>query len=87
MESWLLPCGAPGVSLLTVWCLPVPRLRGALDSAVPLPPGRNGLGARRGVLSTFRALSLGRLVAPRIHAQRIAQSDPYDSRNRLPTQK
>ena len=32
-------------------------------SAVPLPPGRNGLGARRmAVLSTFRALSLGRHV-------------------------
>ena len=30
-------------------------------SAVPLPPGRNGLGARRrAVLSTFRALSLSR---------------------------
>jgi len=32
-------------------------------SAVPLPPGHNGLGARRmAVLSTFRALSLGRHV-------------------------
>ena len=32
-------------------------------STVPLPPGRNGLGARRiAVLSTFRVLSLGRHV-------------------------
>jgi hypothetical protein len=64
MESLLHPCGATGVSLLTVWCLLGATPRGQpWTSAVPLPPGRNGLGARRrAVLSTFRALSLGRLV-------------------------
>jgi hypothetical protein len=64
MESLLLPCGATGVSLLTVWCLLGATPRGQpWTSAVPLPPGRNGLGARRrAVLSTFRALSLGRHV-------------------------
>src|SRR5262249_23361412 len=46
------------------WCLLGATPRGPpWTSAVPLPPGRNGLGARRrAVLSTFCALSLGRLV-------------------------
>ena len=52
------------MSLLAVWCLSGATPRGQpWTSAVPLPPGRNGLGARRmAVLSTFRALSLGRYV-------------------------
>jgi hypothetical protein len=64
MRSFLLPCAATGVSLLAVWCLIGATPRGQpWSSAVPLPLGRNGLGARRrAVLSTFRALSLGRLV-------------------------
>ena len=47
-----------------MWCLLGATPRGQpWTSAVPLPPGRHGLGARRmAVLSTFRALSLGRHV-------------------------
>ena len=64
IESLLLPCVATGVSLRAVWGLLGATPRGQpWTSAVPLPPGRNGLGAwRMAVLSTFRALSLGRHV-------------------------
>jgi hypothetical protein len=64
MESFLLPCGATGVSLLAVWCLIGATPRGQpWTSAVTLPQGRNGLSARRmAVLSTFRELSLCRRV-------------------------
>lgn len=48
MESFLLPCVATGVSLLAVWCLSGATPRGQpWTSAVTLPPGRNGLSARR----------------------------------------
>src|SRR5262249_48061700 len=64
MESFLLPCGAAGVSLLAVWCLRGATPRGQpWTSAGTLPPGRNGLSVRRrAVLSTFRAPALGRHV-------------------------
>src|SRR5215813_13706251 len=53
-----------GVVAPTVWCLRGATPRGQpWTSAVPLSPGRHGLGARRmAVLSTFRALALGRHV-------------------------
>jgi len=64
MESFRLPCGATGVSLLAVWCLSGATPQGhPWTSAAPLPPGRNGLRARRmAVLSTLRTPSLGRHV-------------------------
>src|SRR5215475_2734655 len=64
MESFLRPCVATGMSPLAVSCLSGATPRGQpWTSAVPLPPGRNGLIARRmAVLSTFREPSLCRHV-------------------------
>jgi hypothetical protein len=64
MESFLLPCGATGVSLLAVWCLSGATPRGQpWTSTGTLPPGRNGLSVRRrAVLSTFREPALCRHV-------------------------
>jgi hypothetical protein len=58
------PVCATGLSQIAIGGLLGATPRGhPWTSAVPLPPGRNGLGARRmAVLSTFRALSLGRHV-------------------------
>ena len=48
MRLFLLPCAATGVSLLAVWCLSGATPRGQpWPSAVPFPPGRHGLSARR----------------------------------------
>jgi hypothetical protein len=62
MASFLLPCAATGVFLRAVWCLSGATPRGQpWTSAVPLPPGRNRLSARRmAVLSTLRVPSLCR---------------------------
>ena len=58
------PVCATGLSQIAIGGLLGATPRGQpWTSAVPLQPGRNGLGARRmAVLSTFRALSLGRHV-------------------------
>ena len=64
MGSLLLPCAAPGVSRLAVWCLSgaTPR-RQPWTLAVTLPQGCDGLRARRMAgLWTFRELSLCRHV-------------------------
>src|SRR2546429_4649935 len=62
MGSFLLPCTATGVSLLAVWCLIGATPRGQpWTPAVTLPPGCDGLRARRmAVVWTFREPSLGR---------------------------
>ena len=64
MGSFLLPCTAPGVSLLAVWCLSGATPRGqSWTPAVTLPQGRDGLSARRmAVWWTFREPSLCRQV-------------------------
>ena len=64
MGSFLLPCTAPGVSLLAVWCLSGATPRGqSWTPAVTLPQGRDGLSARRmAVWWTFREPSLCRHV-------------------------
>jgi hypothetical protein len=64
MGSFLLPCAATGVSLLTVWCLIGATLRGQpWTTAVTLPQGHDGLSARQmAVLWTFREPSLCRHV-------------------------
>jgi hypothetical protein len=64
MASLLLPCVATGVPLSAIGCLFGATPRGQpWPSAVPFPPGRNGLSARRMAgLSTFRTLSLCRHV-------------------------
>jgi hypothetical protein len=64
MGLFLLPCAASGVSLLTVGGRSGATPRGQpWTSAVTLPPGRNGLNARRmAVLYTFCEASLCRHV-------------------------
>jgi hypothetical protein len=64
MGSFRLPCAAPGVSLLAVWCLSGATPRGQpWTPAVTLPQGCDGLSARRmAVLWTFREPSLCRHV-------------------------
>jgi hypothetical protein len=62
--SFLLPCAAPGVSLLAVWCLSGATPRGQpWTPTVTLPHGCNGLSAWwRAVWWTFREPSLCRHV-------------------------
>ena len=64
MGSFLLPYVATGVSLLAVWCLIGAPPRGRpWTSTVTLPPGCDGLRARRmAMLSTCHELSLCRHV-------------------------
>src|SRR5262245_10503572 len=64
MRLFLLPCAAPGVSLLAVWCLSGATPRGPPETpAVTLPHGCDGLRARRiAVLWACREPSLGRHV-------------------------
>jgi hypothetical protein len=89
MESFLRPCVATRVSLLAVWCLSGATPRGrAVDICSDAPAGtqRAERAVDGGVVYVSRALSVSPR-APRITAQRGAQFDPYNTRNRLPPKK
>ena len=77
------------MSLLAVWCLIGATPRGQpWTPAVTLPPGGDGLSARRmAVLWTFREPSLGRHVHREFMRSVLLDVTPYRTCNCLPPQK
>src|SRR5262249_2372100 len=89
LRLFLLPCAAPGVSLLAAWYLLGATARGsAVDVCSDAPAGasRAEHAAAGGVGDVSRARSVSRR-AMRIIAQRVAQYDPYNTHNCLQLKK